>query len=85
MEKVYQKAKTEIDGYRKELEEKDERRNVLFNMLDKQLPGWGEKYHELLGIGGRALTKEEREKVKHMLEWLKIHPDTDGEYEEVED
>lgn len=82
VEKVYQKAKHEIDEYRKKLEEKDERRDVLFDMLDEKLPGWGEKYHRLLGWGGRPLNKEERKKVKlleaQLEERIRNNPDNDS-------
>ena len=71
---VFEKIKQQE---RKQKEE-NERRKVLYDMLDKQLPGWGEKYYKLLGIGGRPLTKEEREKVEQMLEWLRKNPDTDN-------
>lgn len=48
--------------------EEDERRRVLYDMLDKQLPGWHEKYRELLGIGPKRLTKEARKKIEELLE-----------------
>jgi hypothetical protein len=46
-------------------------------MLDEKLPGWGEKYHRLLGWGGRPLTKEERKKANEFLEKLKNAPSED--------
>lgn len=63
VEEVFQKAKQHIDGYRKWQEEEDERRRVLYDMLDKQLPEWRQKYHGLLGIG-KPLTKEARDKIE---------------------
>lgn len=58
------------------IEKEDKRRHILYDMLGKELPGWGEKYHELLGIGGRPLTKKERENVEQMLEWMRKNPDS---------
>ncbi len=46
-------------------------------MLDKQLPGWRDKYDELLGIIPRPLTKWELEKLERFLERLRTDPNTD--------
>lgn len=59
-------------------EKEDERGRVLYDMLDKELPGWNKWYRELLGIVPRPLTKEEQEKVEQMLEWMRTHPNTDN-------
>ncbi|MFY9871880.1 MAG: hypothetical protein WAK17_19385 [Candidatus Nitrosopolaris sp.] len=59
-------------------EKEDERGRVLYDMLDKELPGWNKRYRELLGIVPRSLTKEEQEKVEQMLEWMRTHPNTDN-------
>jgi len=53
-------------------------RRVLYNMLDKRLPGWEKEYHELRGIGPKPLTKEALEKIEEMLEWMRTHPNTDN-------
>lgn len=73
---VYQKAKQKIDGYRKELKEEDQRRHILYDVLDKQLPEW----RELLGFG-KPLTEEEKIKVRQLLEQLKNAPDNDDYYD----
>jgi len=48
-------------------------------MLDKESPGWYEKYLELLGFGpNKPLTKEARKKIKDMLEQMRALPDDDN-------
>lgn len=52
------KAEEKLDVYRKQQEEIDERRQLLFDerrkvledLLDKELPGWEKRYYELLRI-----------------------------------
>jgi hypothetical protein len=47
-------------------------------MLDKELPGWKRKYCPLVGLEPKPLTKEAREKIEEMLEWMRTHPNTDN-------
>jgi hypothetical protein len=47
-------------------------------MLDKELPGWKRKYYPLVGLEPKPLTKEAREKIEEMLEWMRTHPNTDN-------
>ena len=74
VKEVVEKVKQEREWHKEE----DERRRVLYDMLDKQLPGWYEKYRELLGIGPKPLTKEARRKIQEFIEQLRALPDDDN-------
>lgn len=76
--KIVNKVEENEEWQKKEDESRREEIHVLYDMLDKQLPRWREKYDELLGIGPRPLTKEELEKVEGFLERLRANPDTDN-------
>ena len=54
----------------------DERRHVLYDMLDKELPRWKEKYYPLIGLE-RNLTPEVRKKIEGFLENLGNKSDSD--------
>ena len=77
LEKVKQEVFQKVEKDRKQQKEEDDRHRVLYDMLDKQFPGWDKKYHELLGLGPKPLTKEARKKIEDMLEWMRANPDTD--------
>lgn len=61
---------------RKREKAEDERRSILYDMLDKELPGWKSKYYPLIGLESKPLTKEVREKIEGLLEQI---PETDSE------
>jgi DNA repair exonuclease SbcCD ATPase subunit len=84
VKEVFEKAKQHIDGYRKRQEEEDERRRLLYDMLDKELPGWKRKYYPLIGRDPKPLTKEAREKIEEMLEWMRTQPNTDNADEDID-
>jgi hypothetical protein len=47
--------KMEKDRKREKAE--DERRRILYDMLDRELPGWKSKYYPLIGLESKPLTK----------------------------
>jgi hypothetical protein len=57
----------------------DERRRILYGMLDRDLPGWKSKYYPLIGLESKPLTKEARKKIEEMFEWMRDNPETDSE------
>ena len=68
-----------VEKDRKREKAEDERRNILYDMLDKELPGWKSKYYPLIGLESKPLTKEDRKKIEEMLEWMRTNPETDSE------
>jgi hypothetical protein len=46
--------------------EEDKRRRILYDMLDKEMPGWNKKYFKLLGFTPN-LTKEDLERIDRFL------------------
>jgi len=79
VKEVFEKAKQHIDGYRKQQEKEDETRRMLYGMLDREFPGWHEKYLALLGFGPPKDPKEFRKRLDEFLEKIKhISPNTDN-------
>ncbi|MGB6530082.1 MAG: zinc ribbon domain-containing protein, partial [Candidatus Nitrosopolaris sp.] len=76
VKEVFEKVK---ENERRQKEE-DGRHHILYDMLDKQSPEWREKYHELLGIGPKPLTKEARKKIEELLDWMRKNPEDDALY-----
>ncbi|MFY9869851.1 MAG: hypothetical protein WAK17_09055 [Candidatus Nitrosopolaris sp.] len=72
VKEVFEKVK---QGERRQKEE-DGRHHILYNMLDKRLPGWKKEYYALLDIGPKPLTKEARNKIEELLEYLQNAKDT---------
>jgi hypothetical protein len=68
-----------VEKDRKREKVEDERRSILYDMLDKESPGWKSKYHPLIGLESKPLTKEARKKIEEMLEWMRDNPETDSE------
>jgi len=60
----------------------DERRHILYDMLDRELPGWKRKYYRLIGLVEKPLTPEARKKIEEALEWMRTHPNTDNAEED---
>jgi integrase/recombinase XerD len=68
-----------VEKDRKREKAEDERRRILYDMLDRELPGWKSKYYPLIGLDSKPLTKEARKKIEEMLEWMRDNPETDSE------
>jgi predicted nucleic-acid-binding Zn-ribbon protein len=58
---------------RQKREEED--RMKLYDMLDKQFPGWEDHHLKSLGFHKGPLTLEARKKIEDLLEWLNINPE----------
>jgi hypothetical protein len=72
---VLEKVKEERKWHQRE----EEGRRILHDMLDKESPGWYNRYLGLLGIGPNVpLSKETRKKIKDMSEWMRNLPDDDN-------
>ena len=76
LEKVKHLRKEDERKYKKE----EESRHILYDMLDKQLPGWEKHYMRLLGFTASGpLTKESKKKIEDMREQMKNVPDNNNE------
>jgi hypothetical protein len=61
--------------YVQQQKKEEEERIKMYEILDKQSPGWDEPYFKSLGFCKGPLTKEARKKIEDMLEWLHVNPD----------
>jgi integrase/recombinase XerD len=76
VKEVLEKVKYERKWHQRE----EEGRRILHDMLDKESPGWYNRYLGLLGIGPtKPLSKEARKKIEDMSEWMRANPDTDND------
>jgi hypothetical protein len=72
VKEVIEKVKYEREWHKRE----EEGRRILHDMLDKESPGWYERYLGSLGIGpNKPLSKEARKKIKEMREQMRNLPD----------
>jgi hypothetical protein len=75
VKEVLEKVKEERRWHNRE----DKERRILHDMLDKELPGWYNRYLGLLGIGpNKPLSKEARKKIEDMREQMRNLPDDDN-------
>jgi len=74
-----------VEKDRKREKAEDERRSILYDMLDRELPGWKSKYYPLIGLESKPLTKEARKKIDELLNWMRTNPDTSGYIHQYDD